>query len=172
MPRLSPSGALILRTAAPWYQPNSPFRPDCREFVIRNPGNTAERGMPLTWIDDKVRDRAANHGTTRRAFRAAMAMVAIVPALNSRASASMPSEKMTPFSGVIDSITMTAPTSRAPKTRPAWLVRLTNGSRTAHSNCGESQFSFGGSMAFMSRPIAIPEAMLNTDDIQPVDPAP
>jgi hypothetical protein len=73
-------------------------------------------------------------GTTRCALCCETPIRAIVPPLNSRKSLSTPSEKMTPLAGIIDSTTMSSPSSIFPMTSSACEARLTNGSRTAQTS--------------------------------------
>ena len=69
-------------------------------------------------IDGKAcRRRHSSHDTTSRAHCGETPMRAIVPLVNSRKSASMPSEKITPFDGMSDSIISSWPCSRNPATR-------------------------------------------------------
>src|SRR5437660_9523725 len=67
---------------------------------------------------------------TSTPFRSAMPMVACVPELNSKKSFSMPSLKITPFSGMRDSRIKGVSAVTRPNTSDAPVVFVGNGSRT------------------------------------------
>jgi drug/metabolite transporter (DMT)-like permease len=73
---------------------------------------------------------ASLKGTSRLSLRSARPMRAIALELNSRQSASIPSEKMTPFCGMYETSSSSRPGWMMPKTRRAAETLLTNGSRT------------------------------------------
>src|SRR4051812_22033224 len=68
--------------------------------------------------------------STSNPFRSAMQIVACVPELNSRKSFSMPSLKITPFSGMRDSRISGDSSVTRPKTSEAPVVFVGKGSRT------------------------------------------
>src|SRR5262249_9252894 len=85
---------------------------------------------------------------------------------------SIPSLKITPPLGMCDSSSSFWVVSTHPATTPAFECLLTNGSRTTNSSRGSSQEKCTGlTLGFPNRP-STPAAMLNTDDIHPVLPAP
>src|SRR5262249_27753236 len=119
------------------------------------------------------------YAATSRAFRSAARTVATDPALNARASASTPSEKMTPPSGMCDSMRNSSPFSSSPAASRTPDERLRNGSRTTKARRGASHASRSrgsrGAPPPRRRPRpapARPAALFGTALTQPVEPAP
>src|SRR5690348_2721799 len=135
--------------------------------------------------------------TTKHPFLSARLTTARVPERNSRKSCSIPSLKITPFSGICETRTRGCCAVTRPKTIVAWVVLLGNGSRTvkhkysaSHGNslraenagCGRPRpESCGGRpniSAWVSRANCdpafwtIPAAPVNKLLSQPVEPTP
>src|SRR6202030_1021225 len=111
-------------------------------------------------------------GTTKLDCCCAIWMRTIAPLLNARKSRSIPSEKMTPPSGMADCTTSSWDGSRTPATKLICECLLLKGSRTTQMSLRSSHFIVKPGGAFDPKKLATPDAMLNTEESQPVEPAP
>jgi hypothetical protein len=101
-------------------------------------------------------------------------MRASMPAVKRRKSVSMPSEKMTPDSGMRERTISGCSASTGPNTSEACELRLGNGSRTANRSQRVSQGSGSYSGKFFPLPRAVATASdpVTTLFIQAVEPSP
>src|SRR5262249_50778503 len=79
---------------------------------------------------------------------------------------------MTPPSGMADCTTISCDGSRVPATRLIRECLLLKGSRTTHTSLRSSQFMLKPGSGFAPKKLATPDAMLKTEESQPVEPAP
>src|SRR5580698_4515811 len=135
--------------------------------------------MQLAISDRKKNDVYCNQqlghgysGTTRFARSGAIRMFAIAPELNSRLSASTPSEKMTPPPGIWDSRASGAIGLMVPATIFPCEWRLINGSRTTNKSFSSSHAMLIGFTALPPRNDSMPAVSLKMEDSHPVLPAP
>ena len=104
-----------------------------------------------------------------------MPIVATRPEVNSIASASTPSEKITPPSGMWDSMRRESPGPNLPAARSTPDERLRNGSRTTNTRRGSPRGIVTGGSAGALPPSSrrfTASAMLRVELSQPVEPAP
>src|SRR5262249_28457166 len=92
--------------------------------------------------------------------------------LNAKKSRSIPSEKTTPPSGMADCTISSCGGSSVPATKLIRECLLLKGSRTTHMSLRSSHFMLKPGSGFAPKKLTTPHAMLNTEESQPVEPAP
>ena len=118
------------------------------------------------------RQLTLSHPTTSIPFLGAVRITTSVPALNSMASVSIPSEKITPFPDICDNILKSSFPAISPNTISVLVERLGKGSLTTKVSRSSSQLSLEALNSFPRKAWAIPAAWVITDRYQPMEPSP